>query len=166
MSTVARRHAGWAPGLVGDIAALHARTYAASHGFGLAFEAKVAAELADFLARHRPGQDHFQALVLAGRACGSIAVDGGEPGLAPGTAHLRWFILDAALRGQGLGRHLLREALTAARAAGYRRVFRWTLDGLPAAERLYAEAGFVLEEALTGTQWGTPVSERRLLLSL
>ena len=42
----------------------------------------------------------------------------------------------------------------------------WTLAGLPAAERLYAEAGFALEEEVTGQQWGRPVTERRLGLSL
>jgi GNAT superfamily N-acetyltransferase len=157
---------GWEPGAIGDIAALHARHYAASHGFGAVFEAKVAGELGAFLARLDPARDLFRAVVAKGRVLGSIALDGGEAGLPPGAAHLRWFILDAALRGEGLGRRLLAEALAQARAAGFARVFLWTLEGLPAAERLYAEAGFRLAEELTGRQWGRPVTERRLELSL
>jgi GNAT superfamily N-acetyltransferase len=97
---------------------------------------------------------------------GSIVLDGGEPGLPPGVAHLRWFILDEALRGSGLGRRLLAEALRQARRAGFARVYLWTLSGLPAAERLYAEAGFTLAEEITGQQWGRPVTERRLELPL
>jgi GNAT superfamily N-acetyltransferase len=156
----------WVPGLIGDIAALHARHYAASHGFGAAFEAKVAREFGDFLARRDPVRDHLRGVIAEGRALGSIVVDGTEPGLPAGTAHLRWFILDATVRGSGLGRRLLAEALDHARAADFARVYLWTLAGLPAAERLYGEAGFLLTEEITGAQWGTPVTERRLELTL
>ena len=61
---------GWFPGVVGDIAAPHARHYAASHGFGAVFEAKVARDLGEFLAE--PGQ-FFRAVECEGRATGSIA---------------------------------------------------------------------------------------------
>jgi GNAT superfamily N-acetyltransferase len=162
-----RLEPGWVPGAIGDIAALHARHYAASHGFGAVFEAKVARELGEFLARFDPTRDLFRAVLAEdGAVRGSIALDGGEAGLPAGTAHLRWFILDAALRGSGLGRRLLGETLDHARAAGFGRVFLWTLAGLPAAERLYAEAGFALEKEVTGRQWGRPVTERRLGLTL
>lgn len=157
----------WVPGAIGDIAALHARHYAASHGFGAVFEAKVARELGEFLGRLDPARDLFRCVVAGqGAVLGSIALDGGEAGLPAGTAHLRWFILDAALRGSGLGRRLLAETLARARAEGFARVYLWTLSGLPAAERLYAEAGFTLEEEITGQQWGRPVTERRLGLGL
>jgi len=161
-----RIETGWVPGAIGDIAALHARHYAASHGFGAVFEAKVARELGEFLGRLDPARDLFRGLVgQDGAVRGSIALDGGEAGLPAGTAHLRWFILDASLRGSGLGRRLLAETLAHARAVGFGRVYLWTLTGLPAAERLYAEAGFMLEEEVTGRQWGRPVTERRLGLS-
>jgi len=158
---------GWVPGAIGTIAALHARHYAASHGFGLVFEAKVARELAEFLGRLDAKRDFLRLVVgPAGAVLGSIALDAGEPGLPTGTAHLRWFILDTALRGSGLGRRLLADALRHARDVGCAQVFLWTLSGLPAAERLYAEAGFCLAEEITGDQWGRPVTERRLVLPL
>ncbi|MBS7792364.1 GNAT family N-acetyltransferase [Roseococcus sp. SDR] len=151
-------HTGWFPGVVGDIAALHARHYAASHGFGAVFEAKVARELGAFLTKPASSGDFFRAVERDGHALGSIALeDEGE-----GLGHLRWFILDAALRGSGLGRRLLGEALDHARARGLTRVYLWTLDGLPAAARLYAEAGFAEAERLTATQWGKAVTELRL----
>ena len=155
-------HSGWFPGVVGDIAALHARQYAASHGFGAVFETKVARELGDFLTRtHEPG-DHFRAVAREGRALGSIALeDEGN-----GVGHLRWFILDAALRGSGMGRRLLGDVLAHAREVGLTRIYLWTLDGLPAAARLYVEAGFVETERLTATQWGVATTELRLELSL
>lgn len=150
--------AGWFPGVVGDIAALHARHYAASHGFGAVFEAKVARELGEFLARPARGGDFFRAVEVEGRALGSIALEDEGDGLG----HLRWFILDAGLRGSGMGRRLLAEALAHAKASGLTRVYLWTLDGLPAAARLYAEAGFVEIERLTAEQWGKPTTELRL----
>ena len=150
-------HTGWFPGLVGDIAALHARHYAASHGFGAVFEAKVARELGDFLAKPPMPGDFFRAVERDGRARGSIALEDEGAGLG----HLRWFILEASLRGSGLGRRLLGEALDHAAAHGLGRVYLWTLDGLPAAARLYAEAGFVEVERLTATQWGKAVTELR-----
>jgi N-acetylglutamate synthase-like GNAT family acetyltransferase len=151
-------HSGWFPGVVGDIAALHARQYAASHGFGAVFEAKVARELGAFLARPPGSHDFFRAVVGDGRAMGSLALED-ESG---GAAHLRWFILAAELRGRGMGRRLLAEALAHARAAGLARIYLWTLDGLPAAARLYAEAGFVVTERLTATQWGMATTELRM----
>lgn len=155
---------GWAPGVIGGVAALHARHYAASHGFGAFFEAKVARELGDFLQRMDPARDFFRAAVAQdGRVLGSIALDTQD---MPGAAHLRWFILDGALRGQGLGRAWLADALAAARRAGFARCVLWTLDGLDAAAALYARAGFLEVERVVATQWGRAVTELRLEAAL
>ena len=150
--------AAWFPGVVGDIAALHARQYAASHGFGAVFEAKVARELGEFLARPPGAQDLFRAVERDGCACGSIALE--DEGA--GVAHLRWFILDKVLRGSGLGRRMLAEVMAHARAVGFARVYLWTLTGLPAAARLYADFGFVEAERLAARQWGVETTELRL----
>ncbi len=156
-------HDTWAPGAIGDIAALHARTYAASHGFGAYFEAKVARELGDFLLRLDPARDLFRCAVGDGRVLGSIALDCGED---PASAHLRWFIMDPALRGRGLGRRWLDEAIGRARLVAMPEVHLWTLAGLDAAAHLYGAAGFVLDREVTAEQWGRSVTERRLVLPL
>ena len=153
----------WTPGAIGDIAALHARHYAASHGFGVFFEAKVARELGEFLLRLDPRRDLFRCVSGGGRVLGSIALDCGED---PGSAHLRWFILDPALRGRGLGRRWLEEAVGQARKAGVPQIHLWTLAGLDAAAHLYESAGFALAEEMAAEQWGRRVTERRLVLPL
>jgi hypothetical protein len=79
MGTAIRIHEGWAPGLVGDVAALHARFYAASHGFGAAFERKVAAEFGALMERFDPRRDFLRAAEVGDRFLGSIALDGGDP---------------------------------------------------------------------------------------
>jgi GNAT superfamily N-acetyltransferase len=149
---------GYTPGCIGRIAQLHADYYAARHGFGVQFEAKVAAELSQFCLDFTPGRD---AMWLAhGHGIeGSVVMDGTHAGEAG--AHLRWFITSDALRGQGVGQQLLDRALAFADQCGYKKVFLWTFAGLDAARHLYESRGFRLVHESAGHQWGTVVSEQR-----
>lgn len=156
--------AGHVPGALGRIVELHARHYAASHGLGVYFEAKVARELGAFLQRFDAQTDHFRTVLVDGQIEGGIAIDGGEHG--GGMAHLRWFILSEALRGSGLGKQLLSEAIDFCRAKEFREVYLWTLDGLDAAMHLYEVCGFQIHEDLAGEQWGRKVRELRMVLPL
>jgi GNAT superfamily N-acetyltransferase len=94
---------------------------------------------------------------------GSLVLDCGED---PASAHLRWFILDPAMRGRGLGRRWLGEAIAQARRIGAPQIHLWTLAGLDAAAHLYNSAGFTLTEEVEAEQWGRRVVERRLALPL
>lgn len=60
---------GYRPGALGGVLGLHMDYYAAGWGFGQAFETKVAAELAAFLARMDPA--HLRWFVVAGSERGS-----------------------------------------------------------------------------------------------
>lgn len=156
--------AGYVPGALGRIAELHATHYAASHGFGVYFEAKLCRDIGAFLQRFDPATDHFRTVLLDGRVEGSIAIDGGEH--AGRLAHLRWFLLSDRLRGTGLGRRLLAEALDFCRVRPFRAVYLWTLADLDAAAHLYAACGFRTVEETAGDQWGRTVTERRMELDL
>jgi GNAT superfamily N-acetyltransferase len=156
--------AGYVPGAIGRVAELHASYYSQAWNFGLYFEAKVASELAEFLRRYDPARDGFWTVVKDGRVEGAIALDAAEAD-AEG-AHLRWFILSDALRGQGMGRRLLAAALELCRQRGYARVYLWTFAGLDAARHLYEEFGFQLAEQVEGEQWGRRVLEQRYVLEL
>jgi hypothetical protein len=92
---------GYRPGCIADIVALQARYYAREWNFGLAFEAKVAAELAEFLPRMDVSRDLFVTVYEGDRLKGSIVVD--VSGGGPEGAHLRWFIVSDEARGTGLG---------------------------------------------------------------
>jgi len=148
---------GWLPGAVGAISAMHARYYAREHGFGVYFEAKVAAECAAFCSRLDPARDGLWLLVDGGRIAGSVAIDGsGTDG-----AHLRWFIIDDELRGRGLGRRMIDTAMGFCRRAGHRAAYLTTFAGLEAARALYEQQGFRLVAEAGGETWGTPVREQR-----
>jgi GNAT superfamily N-acetyltransferase len=153
-----RIHHGYRPGCIGRITELHASYYAAQVGFGSAFEAKVAGELASFCERYTDGRDGLW-LVLDGEAIhGSIVIDGAH--YAEQGAHLRWFITSDATRGQGLGGQLLDAAMDFCRQRGYRRVHLWTFDGLHAARHLYEKHGFRLASSERGARWGKEVREQ------
>lgn len=157
-------HDHWAPGMIGDLAALHGRVYAASHGFGLAFEATVAKGLGEMLGHLDPGRDFFRAAESEGRFRGSIALDASA---ADGTARLRYFVLEDALRGKGLGKRWMGELMAHARATGLRSIQLWTLAGLDAATALYERAGFGLEEERDATPlFGAPGTARRFGVTL
>lgn len=79
-----------------------------------AFEAKVAAGVAEFSDRLDKPCNQIWLAVMNGRIMGSVAIDGED--LAPGEAHLRWFILDDGCRGRGVGKKLLTEAMRFATA--------------------------------------------------
>ena len=57
-------------------------------------------------------------------------------------SQLRWFLLDPSVRGLGLGKKLLQEAITFAEQTGYASMFLWTVSALKAAGHLYQAAGF------------------------
>ncbi|HUX26600.1 MAG TPA: GNAT family N-acetyltransferase [Burkholderiales bacterium] len=155
--------AGYLAGAIGRVE-LHAGYYSKAWDFGLYFEARVAAELSEFLRRFDPARDGFWTVVRDGRVEGSIAIDAAK--VETEGAHLRWFILSDALRGSGLGKRLMQEAAGFCRGQGYRRIFLWTFQGLEAARHLYEKSGFRLVEQLEGEQWGKRVLEQRYELSL
>lgn len=155
---------GYVPGVIGRVAELHGTYYHAQWGFGLFFEAKVPAELVEFLGRYDDARDGFWIASLEGRVEGSVTIDGlhaDDEG-----AHLRWFIMSDGLRGRGVGNRLLTTAIDFCRARGYTRVYLWTFEGLSAARHLYEKIGFKLVEQRRGTQWGATVNEQRFELRL
>lgn len=158
--------AGYVPGAVGRLAELHARYYSRHWGFGLEFEALVAAGLAEFLPRLDPARDGFWSVSRGGRVLGGLAIDSGKGGGKGQGAHLRWFIVSEELRGQGYGDRLLREAVAFCRSVGHPSVFLWTFKGLDAARHLYEKHGFRLAEEREGRQWGNLVPEQKFVLAL
>jgi GNAT superfamily N-acetyltransferase len=154
---------GYSPGCIGRITSLHADHYSAEHGFGVAFEARVARDLSDFCLSYKTGCDGLW-LVRGTEIEGSIAIHGAR---APDqSAHLRWFILSGVMRGQGIGRQLLERALDFSDACGYKHLHLSTFEGLDPARHLYEAYGFKLAHQEAGNHWGTVVQEQRFERSM
>ena len=150
---------GYIPGMIGRIAEMHGSYYSREHNFGRFFEAKVASGLAEFSERLEKPCNQIWLAVLNDKIVGSVAIDGED--LAPGEAHLRWFILDDGCRGHGVGKKLLNEAMRFCDSAGFSAVHLWTFNKLTAARRLYESYGFTLVKEWEGDQWGSLITEQQ-----
>lgn len=159
-------HRGWTPGLIGYAVTLHGRYYAREWGFGPVFEAKVAGGMAAFTMRYDPTRDAFFWAEIDGEIVGTITIDGSDPELPKGQAHLRWFIVSDGVRGLGVGRQLFQAACDHMKAVGFSSCYLTTFAGLDPARHLYESAGFALREEAEGDSWGTRVTEQMFVLEL
>ncbi|WP_233236503.1 bifunctional helix-turn-helix transcriptional regulator/GNAT family N-acetyltransferase [Bordetella sp. LUAb4] len=148
---------GYQAGCIGDIASLHGRYYSKHWGFGAYFEQKVATGLAAFAGALPAEGKALWLYVENGRTLASLAIDG-DPHTR--IAHLRWFIVDDSLRGTGIGRRLMTQAMQFVDAR-FDETYLYTFKGLDAARHLYESYGFHLTQEAAGTQWGAPVTEQR-----
>jgi N-acetylglutamate synthase-like GNAT family acetyltransferase len=149
------------PGDVGYITYLHGILYAPDQGWNHTFDAYVAIPLAEF-AKSKSFRESIWIVEKEGRIVGSAAI----VKFSEKEAQLRWLLLDPEVRGQGLGRRLVKEALDFCREAGYSSVFLWTVNTLPIAAQLYQSVGFRQTQELTHELWGSVVTEVRYELSL
>ncbi|MET1415084.1 helix-turn-helix domain-containing GNAT family N-acetyltransferase [Roseibium sp. HPY-6] len=152
---------GYQTGMIGDIAALHARTHGAIIGMGPTFESVVSRAMAEFMPRIDNSMNNSWSIVEKGEVIGSITIDGED--LDGSVAHLRWFILSEKLRGLGLGRTLLSRAISHCDTLGFDEIHLWTLKGLDAARSLYEKSGFELANEYVGDQWGKTVTEQMFI---
>lgn len=151
----------YCPGLIGTVTKNFSQHFNDHCGFGAAFEARVAREMAAFVER-LPGDN--LAIWNArqdGKILGSITIDGDS--LGDGKAHLRWFILEPEARGHGLGERLMRRAMAFCDARGFTETHLWTIKGTDAARKLYERHGFALAEEYEGVQWGSVATEQRFM---
>lgn len=168
MRTEIRLVEGYIPGVIGRIAQMHAVYYAREWGLGAFFEAKIARDCASFVGRYDPDTD-LLLLALSNEAiAGSIIVDLNDPasndvdGSYRG-AHIRWFIVDDAVRGTGIGRNMMQRAIDHIDGFAADKAWLTTFAGLDAARRLYEDFGFRLARERQDNTWGDPVHEQLYL---
>lgn len=149
------------PGDIGSIIYLHGILYAREYGFDHTFESYVAIPLGEFVKNQASG-DKLWIVENEEKVLGSIAIVN-----CPGNiAQLRWLILHPDIRGCGIGRILVKEALNFCRTQKYASVFLWTIDFLDAALKLYTSEGFRKTDSKTHKIWGRLLTEERYELQL
>lgn len=128
------------PGDLGTVVARQAELYAREYGWDLSFEGLVAGIVADFIRDFDPEMEKAVIAKRDGEIVGSVFV----VKAGPGVAKLRLLYVDARVRGLGLGKRLVNEAIGFARSKGYSELVLWTNAGLDAARGIYESAGFKL----------------------
>ena len=133
------------------IVAHHSRVYASEYGVDADFASHVAASVARVANRPFPtSREAIRIVELDGEHAGSMGLtDEGND-----EAALRWVLLDAKLRGRGLGRRLIAELLAKARESGYTLVWLETFSELESAAHLYRSYGFEVVSEDTAPRWG------------
>ena len=149
------------PGDVGYVTYLHGTLYAPEQGWDHTFDAYVAIPLAEF-AKSKSPRERIWIVEKEGRIIGSAAI----VKFSEKEAQLRWLLLHPEVRGRGLGRRLVEDALDFCRDIGYSSVFLWTVNTLPIAAQLYQSVGFKQTDELTHELWGSTVTEVRYELAL
>jgi RimJ/RimL family protein N-acetyltransferase len=150
------------PGDAEAIVALHERLYPAEHQRNEEFVAQVAASVAKAVARGWPEGGGVWIVERDGKVAGSVALtDEGD-----GVGKLRWVLLAPDLRGNGLGRRLVGEAVERARELGMRRVELETFSALRAAARISRAAGFQVVAARERSDWGPTITYQSYQLEL
>ncbi|GLY36281.1 MarR family transcriptional regulator [Amycolatopsis sp. NBRC 101858] len=143
------------PGDLGWVVERHGALYGREYGFGLRFEGLVAGIVADFAARDDPGQA-FWIAELDGERAGSIACTRGKDA---DTAKLRLLLLEPSARGHGVGKRLVTECVSFAKAHGYRAMELSTVSILTAARSIYRAAGFELVREEDFDDWGPKLTD-------
>lgn len=154
---------GYHPGHIGRVVELHGTYYSKHWGSGAEFEILMAAELAEFCKKYTPERD-LLLTAHTNKLVGSIAVHGSDA--LDNSARLRWFIVDEACHGQGIGRALLERTLVFCRARAFRKLYLWTVDELPQSRHLYESVGFFVVEQVFDSRYGILLNSLKLEMEL
>ncbi|WP_027581266.1 helix-turn-helix domain-containing GNAT family N-acetyltransferase [Bradyrhizobium sp. Ai1a-2] len=150
------------PGDMGWVVQSQSALYASEYGFDSSYEALVAEIVAKFLTSFDGSRERCWIADLDGTPVGSVFLVRHSDEIAK----LRLLLVDPAGRGQGLGKRLVEECLSFARACGYRKITLWTQSILIAARKIYQDEGFVLVKSephrsfgqdLVGETWERPL---------
>jgi GNAT superfamily N-acetyltransferase len=120
------------------VAALHQEHYRTVEDFDETFDKAVEAALSDLLSRSAPDRSRGLVLEMLGhpRGCLFLFDEAAE------RARIRLFLVGPELRGQGVGRRMLKHAITQARSIGMATLVVSTFDRHAAACAIYRRAGF------------------------
>ncbi len=144
------------PGDIGYIIYLHGSLYFEEYGYDTSFETYVAIPLSRF-AQNIKENEKIWVIEKDTKIVGSMAI----VEHSKKEAQLRWLLLHPEIRGHGLGKRLIDEAITFCRACGYSLIFLWTENLLDSATNLYSSKGFILTDEKTHKIWGSKLTEQR-----
>ena len=146
------------PGDLGEITSLHGQLYSEEYGLSVIFEADLAVGLGHAVEAGWPERNGGVWLAdHEGRVAASMALtfESEEE------SRLRWVLVAPALRGHGLARAMLAEAVAMSDEAGRSLVSFDTFSELTTAGRMYRESGFEVVSEQEWNRWGRPLTLQR-----
>jgi len=150
------------PGDIGYIIYLHGYIYGNESNFSNEFEKYVIKTFYDFLEKYSPENDRLWMAEYNNKIVGCIAIVH-QP---KEEAQLRWFLLDPAFRGLGIGKKLLNDAVAFCREKEFKNVFLLTTSLQNTALEMYKKVGFQLTKSEEVEEWGKTFNEERYDLKL
>lgn len=149
------------PGDLEYITYLHGDIYSNEYGFDSRFEAYVAAHLERYF-RRKADREKIWIVEDNGEIKGSIAV----VRFSKKEAQLSWFLLHPDIRGKGMGKALLKNAIHFSKISGYSSIFLWAIGDLKTNDNLYNCFGFQLTKEREHELWGKNIIEQRYDMKL
>jgi peptidyl-dipeptidase Dcp len=144
------------PGDIGYVIYLHGLLYKKEYDYGIEFETYVAAGLVEFYQQYDPQKDRVWICEHENKIVGFLLLMHRAE-----TAQLRYFILEPAYRGIGLGHKLMTLYVAFLKEKNYESSYLLTTDELPASAHLYKKFGFNLTEEKPSNAFGKPVIQQR-----
>lgn len=149
------------PGDIGYVIYLHGHLYKKEFNYGIEFETYVASGLAEFYQQYDEQKDRVWVCEHENKIVGFLLLmHRGD------AAQLRYFILEPAYRGIGLGNKLMTLFMDFFKEKNYKSSYLLTTDELPASAHLYKKFGFKLTEEKSSNAFGKPVVQQRYELVL
>ncbi len=145
------------PGDLGYVIYMHGHIYGRENGYGVSFEAYVAKGLSEFYQLYDSRLDRVWICEHNHRIIGFLLLMHRDNN----TAQLRYFLLEPAYRGIGLGKKLMDLFMAFYHECGYQSAYLWTTNEQESAALLYKRYGFVLTEEKASDAFGKPLKERR-----
>ena len=144
-------------GDLGYVIYRHGRLYDEENGYGIAFEAYVAAGLSEFYRSYDAERDRVWICEDRERIVGFLLLMHRDEA----TAQLRYFYLEPEYRSLGLGGELMRLFMDFLKEKSYRAAYLWTTNEQTNAAALYRRHGFELTEEKESSAFGKPLVEQR-----
>ena len=145
------------PGDLGYVIHRHGKLYGDEYNYGVSFETYVGAGLYEFYQNYNPEMDRVWICEHQNVIVGFLLLMHRDNKVA----QLRYFYLEPAYRGIGLGKKLMESFMKFLKEKQYQSAYLWTTHELSVAASLYTKHGFKLTESKESVAFGKPLKEQR-----
>ena len=151
----------WEPGDLGLLIYLHGIQNFQDYGFNATHEAYCAKIAVEFILNPHRDRSSVWIAKKGGEVVGSVMIIERPEN----EAQLRLLFVAKSVRGIGLGRWLVEEAVRYSALCGFSGIYLWTVTGLDRAIAIYQSVGFVQSEERFVEGWGQRNTEVRFDLA-